>query len=163
MKDLKMIDIQGVMKKPQFTERPRIVCGAAIFRYNPSIANAELLTVFKRKTQRFEFPGGKINSGESIWEATEREALEEIGCRISLLDNTAFTHQFRTETGLKEIYVFKARVRNGEPMIAEEDKFDGTLWMQMKGYSSKHLPIAPYVSQFAYETSAEHIKHFFRK
>ena len=56
-------------------ERPQIVVSAVVIR-DPQ---GRLLTVRKRGTRRFMFPGGKPEPGESALDAAVREAAEEVG------------------------------------------------------------------------------------
>lgn len=43
------------------------------------VRDHRLLTVRKAGTQRFQLPGGKIDPGETPWQAAVREVSEEIG------------------------------------------------------------------------------------
>ncbi|GAA1355483.1 hypothetical protein GCM10009596_02770 [Arthrobacter rhombi] len=62
-------------------------------------AAGEVLTVRKRGTERFMFPGGKPEAGESAAETALRECAEEIGVRLE-------------PEGLREIGVFRCAAAN---------------------------------------------------
>ncbi|WP_051265802.1 NUDIX hydrolase [Nakamurella lactea] len=47
------------------------------------VRDGRLLTVRKAGTQRFQLPGGKIDPGETPWQAAVREVSEEIGLDCS--------------------------------------------------------------------------------
>lgn len=120
----------------------QIVCGIVIFK-KESFKKESILTIFKKKYNRFEFPGGKIEPNESLEEATIREAKEEIGCDISLHEKIGI-YRFFTPSGPKEIHLYKGTILNGEPHIMEPEKFQKILYMPIENYS--YYPIAPYVS-----------------
>lgn len=67
-----------------------LVAGAAIIRRGP---DGVLRLLSARRTEppiaagRWEFPGGKIEAGETPEQAVHREILEELGVRIRLLEH----------------------------------------------------------------------------
>ena len=122
-----------------------------MIRYLPATKSVELLTILKKSTKKYGFPGGKIESGETLWDATVRETREEIGSEIKLLGNQASRYKFRTQTGLKELFVFPARVISGEPRIAEPDKLYNLMWAPIHQYMTRRSDLMDYVSEFARE------------
>ncbi|MEO0395898.1 MAG: NUDIX domain-containing protein [Cyanobacteria bacterium P01_A01_bin.137] len=46
------------------------------------VDHQQLLTVRKKNTQKFMFPGGKFEPGENAEAAIQREVKEELGCDI---------------------------------------------------------------------------------
>ena len=48
------------------------------------VENQQLLTVRKKNTQKFMFPGGKFQPGENAETAIQREVREELSCDIDL-------------------------------------------------------------------------------
>ena len=47
------------------------------------VENQQLLTVRKKNTHKFMFPGGKFKSGETAETAIQREVREELSCEIA--------------------------------------------------------------------------------
>ncbi|MEM9265269.1 MAG: NUDIX domain-containing protein [Cyanobacteria bacterium P01_F01_bin.13] len=48
------------------------------------VVNQQLLTVRKKNTEKFMFPGGKFELGENAEAAIQREVREELSCEIDL-------------------------------------------------------------------------------
>lgn len=47
----------------------------------------------------WEFPGGKVEAGQSVWSAQEREILEESGLRVRIPSPLAYVDSFVIEEG----------------------------------------------------------------
>ena len=47
------------------------------------VENQQLLTVRKQNTDKFMFPGGKVEPGENAEAAIQREVREELSCEIA--------------------------------------------------------------------------------
>ncbi len=97
--------------------QPRtLVVGAAIVRHGAVLAARR--TAPPEAAGRWEFPGGKVETGESPEEALVREIAEELGCRIgvrSWLPGSAEigdTHELRVACGV---------LLEGEPAPTEHD------------------------------------------
>ena len=106
----------------------------------------ELLLLWKRKHQHYEFPGGKVEPGESLENAALRECREELGVDVTItkyltyedfeIDNTNFrSHKFM---GIME--------NNQIPIVNEPDKFEKLFWLPMNEY--KNYSCAPNVKGF---------------
>jgi 8-oxo-dGTP diphosphatase len=99
------------------TQPPRkLVVGAAIIRDGAVLAARR--TTPAEAAGRWEFPGGKVEAGESPDEALVREIGEELGCRISVtgwLPGIALIgerHELRVACGV---------LTDGEPTPTEHD------------------------------------------
>lgn len=66
----------------------------------------------------WEFPGGKIEPGESAGHALEREILEELGCHIKVgAKVTATTHEY--DFGVITLTTFYCDLLDGTPTATE--------------------------------------------
>ena len=66
----------------------------------------------------WEFPGGKIEEGESKEEALIREIDEELGCRIKVLKHVDDT-TYEYEKVIVRLETFLSRIIEGVPEVSE--------------------------------------------
>jgi 8-oxo-dGTP diphosphatase len=98
------------------TDPPRPVVGAAIIRDGRVLAARR--TSPAAAAGRWEFPGGKVEPGETSEEALVREVAEELGCRV------AVTGWLAGEVRIGAAHVLTvatARLLVGEPDPVEHD------------------------------------------
>ena len=66
----------------------------------------------------WEFPGGKIEPGETARQALKREIAEELDCIVDVGDKvTVTTHEY--DFGLVTLTTFRCRLADGEPRLTE--------------------------------------------
>lgn len=67
---------------------------------------------------KWEFPGGKVEPGESPRDALQREIVEELGCRVAVgdqVERTTYAYEFATIT----LTTFYCELLAGEPQPTE--------------------------------------------
>lgn len=86
----------------------------------------------KHKGGFWEFPGGKIESGESPEEALVREIKEELKCKISVHNMIKdYTHEYDEIT--VRLITYLCRIEEDEPVITEHEEM---LWVNKEELDS---------------------------
>jgi 8-oxo-dGTP pyrophosphatase MutT (NUDIX family) len=110
------------------------------------IQDGKLLLLWKSKRRHYEFPGGKVERGETMEEAAKRESKEEIGCDVDILSYDGYA-DFQIEGRLFRSHRFLAKVKEGQaPRVNEPEVFGNLLWMPLDDWRSYTL--APNVHMF---------------
>jgi 8-oxo-dGTP diphosphatase len=75
---------------------------------------------------KWEFPGGKIEAGETPQEALAREIKEEMNCTIEIVEQLEHTiHEY--EFGIVHLTTFVCKLLNGPPILNDHVKI---LWLE---------------------------------
>ncbi|WP_343344296.1 (deoxy)nucleoside triphosphate pyrophosphohydrolase [Terrisporobacter petrolearius] len=70
---------------------------------------------------QWEFPGGKVEQGESLFEAIEREIKEELNCTVEAVDEfDDNTHEY--EKVIVNLIGIKCKLVEGTPVAREHSK-----------------------------------------
>jgi 8-oxo-dGTP diphosphatase len=97
------------------------VVGAAIVRHGCVLAARRTAPV--AAAGRWEFPGGKVESGETAEAALVRELDEELGCTVAVTGWLADAVQFGPSIGDSQVLtVALASLVDGEPVPVEHDQ-----------------------------------------
>ena len=70
-------------------------------------------------------PGGGVHEGESLEDAVHRESMEEVGCKVEIIDYIGYTEDFRGVSGIHQTtHCFSAKIigEKGRPTTEQEDE-----------------------------------------
>ena len=101
---------------PDVSGSTKLVVGAAIVRGSRVLAARRPAT--STGPAGWEFPGGKVEPGESLAEALRREIAEELGCTVRVLDVLAGEQPLADGYRLR---VARAELCGGEPVPHEHE------------------------------------------
>ncbi len=95
---------------------------------------------------RWEFPGGKVEPGESISDCAQREIAEELGCGIAV--GAILDHQAPIKAGYT-LRVVTASLVSGEPVPHEHDaiRWLGSAELGLVTWLDADLPFLPLVKE----------------
>ncbi|HSK67125.1 MAG TPA: NUDIX domain-containing protein [Anaerolineales bacterium] len=89
---------------------------------------------------QYSVPAGHLDGGETVIDATRREAQEEVGVRIDPQD-IHFSSVMHRRDGLERVDFFLEIVKwDGEPVNCEPDKCDELLWVAIDALPSNTIP-----------------------
>lgn len=80
----------------------------------------------------WEFPGGKVEAGEDLFFALEREIQEELSCTIQPLE-IFDEHSHEYESFIIHLVAIKAKLLNGFPIASEHSKL---VWLKRENLLS---------------------------
>jgi 8-oxo-dGTP diphosphatase len=95
---------------------PAVVVGAAILAEGRLLAARRVLPA--SMAGGWEFPGGKVDTGESVEDACVREVREELGCEVEVVGRVPGEQPLNPGFVL---HVLESRLVDGEPLPTEHD------------------------------------------
>jgi 8-oxo-dGTP diphosphatase len=143
-------------------EPERLVCGECgfVFYLGPKLVAGTIfemnggIVLIQRSIEpgygRWTFPGGFVERGEVAEAAAEREALEEVGVEVEVMDIVGL---YTYEGQIPAIAVFAARATGGEPVPLDETMAvrsfprDGLPWSEM-AFPSTERALKDYLRKF---------------
>ncbi len=95
-------------------------------------SNSEILCALRSPNMSmpnlWEFPGGKIENGESNGQAIEREIEEELSCKVEYIEDfNDNTHEY--ENIIVNLITVKCKLIEGTPTTSEHSKL---IWLKEK-------------------------------
>lgn len=80
----------------------------------------------------WEFPGGKVEEGENLQEALEREIYEELTCKITAHE-VINEHVHEYDTFIIQLIALRAKLLSGTPVAIEHDAL---IWLTRENLHS---------------------------
>ena len=108
--------------------RPIIVV-AAIIRENGKIL------ICKRKNREWEFPGGKLEYGETPEQALVREILEELGCGIRVLGIFGVSSVIARNGSNFVLIFYLCKITAGRPKASEHERIEWVAPNELKKHN----------------------------
>lgn len=98
--------------------------------------NQEILCALRSTTMlipnMWEFPGGKVEDGENLQEALEREIYEELQCEITAHE-IINEHVHEYESFIIQLISLRAELKSGNPVATEHDAL---IWLKRENLHS---------------------------
>lgn len=123
MKLIKLLNPQNVSEEEVKNYSTREASRAVVFDYDNKIA---LLHISKENY--YKLPGGGIEEREDKITALNRECLEEIGCKIEVINEVGLIVEYRKINNEKQTsycYIAKVKGDKGQPNFTDEEKSKG--------------------------------------
>ncbi len=99
----------------------------------------------------WEFPGGKVESGESLQQALKREIFEEVGLNVDVL-HEFFSVEHSYPTKNVQLHFFDCAIKAGEP---EAKQVADIKWISISEFTDFDFPPADFgLIQKLQETSS---------
>jgi 8-oxo-dGTP diphosphatase len=105
--------------------------GRYLITQRPSTASLPLL---------WEFPGGRVEEGESDAEALARELMEEMGISVKVLEQVIHTHHEYERYDI-DFRVFRCRLRDGSDAV-QHLRVNDHRWVTLHEMSDYEFPAA---------------------
>ena len=110
-----------------------VSAGAMIFNDKGELFLSKRGQKCKNERGYWETPGGSVELGETLEQATKREMLEEYGAEIEIIEPFPAADHFIPDEGQHWVaHTFLAKFKFGQvPKIMEPGKCDGIGWFQL--------------------------------
>ena len=112
--------------------KPMIKVAAAIIENEDNEILCALRSPQMTIPNSWEFPGGKVENGETIAQAVEREVREELGCSVRFLDIFNDT-TYEYDSFIVNLITANCELVKGTPVASEHSQL---LWLKRENLSS---------------------------
>ncbi len=117
--------------------------GAIIFDAESRVFLAKRGSLARNERNRWEFPGGSVEFGETLVLALVREIAEEYGCEIEVQELLGVVDHIIPDEGQHWVSpIFICRVKSGTPHIREPHKCREIGWFSLDEIPEATLTIA---------------------
>lgn len=97
----------------------------------------------KNEKGKWEFPGGSVEFGDTMWETIVREMKEELGIEIEPVEHfPPIDHIIPDDNQHWVTSIFISRIIKGDPQIMEPEKCDEINWFTLEEIEKLPLSIA---------------------
>ena len=117
--------------------------GAIIFDADGRVFLAKRGSQARNERNRWEFPGGSVEFGETLVHALVREIAEECGFEIEVQELLGVVNHIIPDEGQHWVSpMFICRVKSGTPHICEAHKCEEIGWFAIDEITEEKLTIA---------------------
>lgn len=112
--------------------KKKIQVVAAMIEREDGRVLAVLRSAKKKIGNRWEFPGGKVEEGESYFQTAEREVQEELCCRVQAVEEMGSIYE-EIEDAIIEVHFVKCLSKDTTFTLTEHDAF---VWIKKENLLS---------------------------
>lgn len=97
----------------------------------------------------WQFPGGRLEFGETVSECARREVIEEVGIEIDHIEHLGYTNEVSSVSGRQYITLFvSAIIAGGNVTVMEPEKCECWQWFSASSLPKPLFrPISNYLKQ----------------